>query len=91
MLVINECSVISRINTLLTIYYFKILASKVIVSRDELYASNGEDGMVRGRLLFPPVGHGSHAAAAGTNARLMDGKATAIGRASCRERVYLCV
>ena len=63
-------------------FYLDVLTSEVIVRRDELCASNDEDGMTGARLPFPPVGHGSHAAAAGTNARLMHGKATAIGKAA---------
>jgi len=76
MQIINKCSVISRVNNLFTIYYLEIPASKVIVGRDELCASNGEDGMTRERLPFPPVGHGSHAAAAGTNVRLVNSTPT---------------
>lgn len=82
MQIIEECSVILRVNTLLTIYYFEILTSKVIARRDELCASNGEDGMTRARLPFPPVGHGSHAMVAGTIVRLLDGKVTQAGTAA---------
>ena len=76
MQIIDKCSVIARVNNLFTIYYFEILANEVIVSRDELCASNGEDGMTRTKLPFPPVGHGSHAAIAGTNVRARERHAT---------------
>jgi hypothetical protein len=63
-------------------FYLEVLANEVIVRRDELCPSNDEDRMTRTRLLFPPIGHGSHAAAAGTNVRLMDSRAAAIGKAA---------
>lgn len=40
--VINKCSVILRVNNLFTIYYFEILASKVIVSPGGDCASNDQ-------------------------------------------------
>jgi hypothetical protein len=83
--IIAKCSVISRVNNLFTIYYFDILARKVIVSRDEFCASNDEDGMVRVKPSFPAVGHGSHAAAAGTKERLANGKPTGAEK-SCQIR-----
>ena len=76
MRIVHECSTIMRVNNLFTIYYFDILAGKVIVSRDTPYVSNGEDKMTRERLPFPPVGHGSHARAAGTNVRARERRAT---------------
>jgi hypothetical protein len=61
MQVIEECSVTHKINTLLTIYYFKLLVRQVIACRDELCLSNGQDGMTSATLPFPAAGHGSHA------------------------------
>jgi hypothetical protein len=83
MQVIGKCSEILRINNLFTIFYLELLASKVIVGDDALFASNGEDGMTRERLPFPPVGHGSHAAAAGTNVRPANRKPT-MERKACQ-------
>jgi hypothetical protein len=83
MQIIAKSSVTSVVNILLTIYYFKVLKSKVIVCRDELCASNDEDGIVQGKAPFPPVGHGSHAAAAGTKVRLADSIRT-MGRVAAK-------
>ena len=42
MQLIHKCSVIARLNRLLTNYYFEILLNKVIVCFDEVSASNAK-------------------------------------------------